>query len=90
MVNCFQEHWATALKTLDLTLAEVIHIRSVLTKAELEGLTIDSNLRDDLERGKVCFLCMRVRFGIFTWSYSCQLCRHAVCSGCVTKVRDIT
>ena len=48
-----QEHWANALRTLDLTLAEVIHIRSVLTKAEMEGLTIDANLRDDLERGKV-------------------------------------
>ena len=49
-----QEHWANALQTLDLTLAEVIHIRSVLTKAEMEGLTIDANLREDLERGKVC------------------------------------
>ena len=43
------------MQTLDLTLAEVIHIRSVLTKAEMEGLTIDVNLREDLERGKVGF-----------------------------------
>merc|ERR1712037_506576 len=81
------EHWANALQTLDLTLAEVIHIRSVLTKAEIEGLTIDTNLREDLERGKVCFLCMKTRFGIFTWSYQCKLCQHTVCSSCLTKMR---
>jgi hypothetical protein len=49
----FQEHWATALQTLDLTLEEVIHIRSVLTKAELEGLPLDGSLKEDVEKGKV-------------------------------------
>ena len=49
----FQEHWATALQTLDLTLDEVIHIRSVLTKAELEGLPLDGSLKEDVEKGKV-------------------------------------
>ncbi len=84
-----QEQWASSLHTLDLTLAEVVHIRTVLTKAELEGLTIDAGLREDLERAKVCFLCMKVKFGIFNWSYTCQLCQHAVCSGCLTKVRRL-
>ena len=83
-----QEAWASSLQSLDLTLEEVVHIRSVLTKAELEGLTIDSNLREDLERGKVCFLCMKTRFGIFSWSYQCQLCQHSVCSSCLGKVRN--
>lgn len=86
VTDILQEQWASALQTLDLTLAEVVHIRSVLTKAELEGLTIDANLREDLEKAKVCFLCMKTRFGIFTWSYQCQLCHHTVCSGCLTKV----
>ena len=48
-----QEHWATALKTLTLTLDEVVHIRSVLTKAELEGLPLDGDLKDDVAKGKV-------------------------------------
>ena len=77
----------TSSPSLDLTLSEVAHIRSVLTKAELEGLTIDADLREDLERGKVCFLCMKTRFGIFSWSYQCQLCQHSVCSSCLGKVR---
>ncbi|TRY61592.1 hypothetical protein TCAL_12537 [Tigriopus californicus] len=86
-IGIFQDQWASALQTLDLTLAEVVHIRSVLTKAELESLTIDTNLRDDLEKKKVCFLCMKTRFGLFTWSYECQLCHHTVCSGCLSKMR---
>ena len=48
-----QEHWATALKTLTLSLDEVVHIRSVLTKAELEGLPLDGDLKDDVAKGKV-------------------------------------
>lgn len=42
-----------AMQTLNLQLDEVAHIRSVLTKAELEGLPIDNNVRSDVERGRV-------------------------------------
>ena len=41
------------LKTLDLRLEEVAHIRSVLTKAELEAMPLDSYVRDSVARGKV-------------------------------------
>ena len=42
-----------ALTTLNLRLDEVAHIRSVLTKAELESLPIDGDVRADVEKGKV-------------------------------------
>lgn len=42
-----------ALQTLNLRLDEVAHIRSVLTKAELESLPLDGNVRDNVEKGKV-------------------------------------
>ena len=42
-----------ALKTLNLKLDEVAHIRSVLTRAQLDGLPIDGNIRENVERGKV-------------------------------------
>ena len=42
-----------ALTTLNLRLDEVAHIRSVLTKADLESLPIDGNVRTDVEKGKV-------------------------------------
>ena len=48
-----QEGWATALQTLELSLDEVVHIRSVLTKAELENLPLDGTLKEDMEKGKV-------------------------------------
>lgn len=85
-----QDRWTAALKTLDLNLEEVAHIRSVLAKAELEGLSIASALKEDLEKGKVCFLCMKTRFGLFSWGYTCKLCQHAVCHGCLRKVSSKT
>lgn len=44
---------ANAMKTLNLRLDEVAHIRSVLTKAELESLPLDGNVRENVEKGKV-------------------------------------
>ena len=44
------------MKTVNLRLEEVAHIRTVLTKAELEAMAIDSTMRDNITRGKVeCF-----------------------------------
>ena len=54
--NDFQDHSSVVpkpLKTLDLRLEEVAHIRSVLTKAELEAMPLDSYVRDSVARGKV-------------------------------------
>ena len=52
-----------ALKTLNLKLDEVAHIRSVLTKAQLDGLPIDGNVRDNVERGKVNFKFRKIELG---------------------------
>lgn len=38
---------------LSLTLEEIVHIRSVMTKAELEGLPIEVRIKEDVERRKV-------------------------------------
>ena len=81
-----QEHWATALQTLDLTLDEVIHIRTVLTKAELESLPLDGTMKEDVEKGKICFLCMKSKFGFFNRGMKCELCSRQVCTKCYTKV----
>ena len=60
-----QDGWATALQTLELTLEEVIHIRSVLTKAELENLPLDGNLKEDVEKGKVVDLNIQGYYHIY-------------------------
>lgn len=46
---------------LSLTLAEIVHIRTVLTKAELEALPAEGRVRHDVEARKVCFLCLKTR-----------------------------
>ncbi len=63
------------------------HIRSALTRAKLESLSLDPDLKSDIQKGKVCFLCMKTKFGLFAWSHKCRLCQQAVCSKCVSKVR---
>jgi len=67
-------------------LDEVVHIRSVLTKAELENLPLEGALKDDVEKGKVCFLCMKTRFGFLRRGYKCELCKQQICAKCCTKM----
>lgn len=78
--------WIKNLHTLDLNLEEVSHIRSQLTKAELEEMDLPPDRRKDYEKGRTCFLCGLVRFGLFNWAVLCQLCRRYVCSNCVGKI----
>ncbi|XP_060518930.1 protein spire [Cylas formicarius] len=72
---------------LSLTLSEIVHIRTVLTKAELEALPIEGRVRHDVESRKVCFLCLKTRFGIFgPWGQRCTLCKRTVCTRCYSKM----
>nr|XP_023023805.1 protein spire [Leptinotarsa decemlineata] len=72
---------------LSLTLAEIVHIRTVLTKAELEALPVEGKVRHDVETRKVCFLCLKTRFGIFgPWGQRCTLCKRTVCSKCFSRM----
>lgn len=73
---------------LTLSLEEIVHIRSVMTKAELEGLPVDVQIKEDVERRKICFLCLRTRFSLFRqWGVQCKLCQRTVCTKCHTKMR---
>ncbi|EFA04670.1 protein spire [Tribolium castaneum] len=72
---------------LSLTLSEIVHIRAVLTKAELEALPVEGRVRHDVESRKVCFLCLKTRFGIFgPWGQRCTLCKRTVCAKCCAKM----
>ncbi|KAK9890497.1 hypothetical protein WA026_010578 [Henosepilachna vigintioctopunctata] len=72
---------------LTLTLAEMVQIRSVLTKAELDALPAEGHIRHDVEARKVCFLCLKTRFGIFgPWGQRCTLCKRTICSKCCSKM----
>ncbi|XP_045512123.1 protein spire isoform X3 [Pieris brassicae] len=86
-----QKRWRDALlseERLSLTLEEIVHIRSVLTKAELEVLPVEGRVKEDVEKRRVCFLCLKTRFGIFgPWGQRCKLCKRTVCHRCCTKMR---
>ncbi|KAK3851547.1 hypothetical protein Pcinc_041814 [Petrolisthes cinctipes] len=81
-------HFSSRLDCLALTLEEVVHIRNVLTKADLEALPLDLTIKEDVAKGKICFLCMKTRFGFFgPRGTNCRLCKRTVCKKCVTKMR---
>merc|ERR1719309_636056 len=81
--------WAfiKSLDSLDLSLEELAHIRSQLTKAELEEKNIGKELFKSLETGRLCFVCEKTRFGVFSWASVCTLCSKYVCSKCTTKIK---
>ncbi|XP_076057632.1 protein spire homolog 1-like isoform X2 [Oratosquilla oratoria] len=81
-------HFSSRLDCLSLTLEEVVHIRNVLTKADLESLPLDLTIKEDMAKGKVCFLCMKTRFSFFgPRGQECRLCKRLVCKKCVSKMR---
>jgi len=73
---------------LALTLEEMVHIRRVLTKADLEDLPLDASVKDEIANGKVCFVCLKTRFTFFGASgHRCKLCMQVVCTKCCSKMR---
>ncbi|XP_077502346.1 spire type actin nucleation factor isoform X2 [Amblyomma americanum] len=87
-----KENWTTAqweksMECLSLTLEEVVHIRNVLTKAELESLLANKPLYEDVEKRRVCFTCKKTKFSFFRpWGVKCKLCERTICDKCSTKM----
>ncbi|XP_029695223.1 protein spire homolog 1-like [Takifugu rubripes] len=75
------------VECLSLTVEEVMHIRQVLVKAELEKFQQYKDVYNAMKKGKLCFCCRTKRFSLFTWSYICQFCKKPVCSQCCKKMR---
>uniref|UniRef100_A0A8C5FDF2 Spire-type actin nucleation factor 1a n=1 Tax=Gadus morhua TaxID=8049 RepID=A0A8C5FDF2_GADMO len=82
-----QEEFGFPVECLALTVEEVMHIRQVLVKAELEKFQQYKEIYTALKKGKLCFSCRTKRFSLFTWSYNCQFCKRPVCSQCCRKMR---
>ncbi|XP_024619691.1 protein spire homolog 1 isoform X4 [Neophocaena asiaeorientalis asiaeorientalis] len=81
-----KEEFCYPVECLALTVEEVMHIRQVLVKAELEKYQQYKDVYTALKKGKLCFCCRTRRFSFFTWSYTCQFCKRPVCSQCCKKV----
>ncbi|KAM7382449.1 hypothetical protein PAMP_002176 [Pampus punctatissimus] len=81
------EEFCFPVECLSLTVEEVMHIRQVLVKAELEKFQQYKDIYNAMKKGKLCFCCRTKRFSFFTWSYICQFCKKPVCSECCKKMR---
>ncbi|XP_028327302.1 protein spire homolog 1 isoform X2 [Gouania willdenowi] len=81
------EEFSFPVECLSLTVEEVMHIRQVLVKAELEKFQHNKDVYNAMKKGKLCFCCRTKRFSLFTWSYICQFCKKPVCSQCCKKMR---
>uniref|UniRef100_A0A3B5MTG7 KIND domain-containing protein n=1 Tax=Xiphophorus couchianus TaxID=32473 RepID=A0A3B5MTG7_9TELE len=68
------EEFCFPVECLSLTVEEVMHIRQVLVKAELEKFQQYKDIYNAMKKGKLCFCCRTKRFSFFTWSYTCQFC----------------
>ncbi|XP_076864685.1 protein spire homolog 1 isoform X2 [Brachyhypopomus gauderio] len=83
------EEFCYPVERLALTVEEVMHIRQVLVKAEMEKFQQYQykDIYSALKKGKLCFCCREKKFSIFTWSYTCQFCKRPVCSQCCKKMK---
>ncbi|KAI4811342.1 hypothetical protein KUCAC02_014252 [Chaenocephalus aceratus] len=81
------EEFCFPVECLSLTVEEVMHIRQVLVKAELEKFQQYKEVYNAMKKGKLCFCCRTKRFSLFTWSYICQFCKKPVCAQCCKKMR---
>ncbi|KAG8571304.1 hypothetical protein GDO81_011588 [Engystomops pustulosus] len=70
------EEFCYPVECLALTVEEVMHIRQVLVKAELEKYQQYKDVYNALKKGKLCLCCRTKRFSLFTWSYTCQFCKR--------------
>uniref|UniRef100_A0A674P6C4 Spire-type actin nucleation factor 1a n=1 Tax=Takifugu rubripes TaxID=31033 RepID=A0A674P6C4_TAKRU len=70
------EEFCYPVECLALTVEEVMHIRQVLVKAELEKFQQYKDIYTALKKGKLCFSCRNKKFSLFTWSYTCQFSKE--------------
>ncbi|XP_026797981.2 protein spire homolog 1 isoform X2 [Pangasianodon hypophthalmus] len=81
------EEFCYPMECRTLTVEEVMHIRQVLVKAELEKFQQYKEVYNALKKGKLCFSCRTKKFSFFIWSYTCQFCKKLVCSQCCKKMK---
>ncbi|XP_023493341.1 protein spire homolog 2 isoform X2 [Equus caballus] len=74
------------VESLALTVEEVMDVRRVLVKAEMEKFLQNKELFSSLKKGKIC-CCCRTKFSLFSWPPTCLFCKRAVCASCSIKMK---
>ncbi|MBV94756.1 Protein spire 2, partial [Eschrichtius robustus] len=80
------EEFSHPVESLALTVEEVMDVRRVLVKAEMEKFLQNKELFSSLKKGKIC-CCCRTKFPLFSWPPTCLFCKRAVCSSCNIKMK---
>ncbi|XP_064414674.1 protein spire homolog 2 [Latimeria chalumnae] len=88
--ECSSKHqwleFSHPVESLALTIEEVINVRRVLVKAELEKFLPSKELYNNLKKGRVC-CCCKLKFPLFSWPSTCMFCKRSVCSSCSIKMK---
>ncbi|XP_067292484.1 protein spire homolog 2 [Pseudorasbora parva] len=82
----WMEEFCHPVDSLALTVDEVINVRRILVKAEMEKYMQNKELYNNLRKGKIC-CCCRVKFPLFSWPSTCLLCKRSVCNSCSAKMK---
>ncbi|KAM4833573.1 protein spire homolog 2 [Thomomys bottae] len=80
------QEFSHPVESLALTVEEMVDVRRVLVKAEMEKFVQDKELFSSLKRGKIC-CCCRAKFPLFSWPPSCLFCKRAICTSCSVKMK---
>ncbi|XP_067236140.1 protein spire homolog 2 isoform X1 [Chanodichthys erythropterus] len=82
----WMEEFCHPVDSLALTVDEVINVRRILVRAEMEKYMQNKELYNNLKKGKIC-CCCRVKFPLFSWPSTCLLCKRSVCNSCSAKMK---
>ncbi|XP_015262195.1 PREDICTED: protein spire homolog 2 isoform X1 [Gekko japonicus] len=80
------QEFSHPVESLALTVDEMINVRRVLVKAEMEKFLHSKELYSSLKKGKIC-CCCRTKFALFSWPPVCLFCKRSVCSSCSLKIK---
>ncbi|XP_043084367.1 protein spire homolog 2 isoform X2 [Puntigrus tetrazona] len=72
----WMEEFSHPVDSLALTVDEVINVRRILIKAEMEKYAQNKELYNNLKKGKIC-CCCRVKFRLLSWPSTCLLCKRS-------------
>ncbi|KAH0619712.1 hypothetical protein JD844_000650 [Phrynosoma platyrhinos] len=78
------QEFSHPVESLALTVEEMVNVRRVLVKAEMEKFLHSKELYSSLKKGKIC-CCCRTKFALFSWPPVCFFCKRSVCSSCSLK-----
>ncbi|XP_060644131.2 protein spire homolog 2 [Anolis sagrei] len=80
------QEFSHPVESLALTVEEMVNVRRVLVKAEMEKFQHSKELYSSMKKGKIC-CCCKTKFALFSWPPTCFFCKRSVCGSCSLKIK---